>query len=130
MNLSAIFAAKGHKKMYVVISGEKGEGKTTELLRLCATHLKEKKTVVFLTTKEDYDGFASTLEEMGAKDLKHYYRPMYAKDLQSVMEVAHRPYDVIALDGYSKLEDKQYEELMKLTNERGVIISTSQKYSN
>ena len=30
--------------MYVVISGEKGEGKTTELLRLCATHLKEKKT--------------------------------------------------------------------------------------
>ena len=33
--------------MYVVISGEKGEGKTTELLRLCATHLKEKKTVVF-----------------------------------------------------------------------------------
>lgn len=120
--------------MYVVISGEKGEGKTTELLRLCATHLKEKKTVVFLTTKEDYDGFASTLEEMGAKDLKHYYRPMYAKDLQSAMEVApiisHRPYDVIALDGYSKLEDKQYEELMKLTNERGVIISTSQKNSN
>ena len=59
---------------------------------------------------------------------------MYAKDLQSAMEVApiiaHRPYDVIALDGYSKLEDKQYEELMKLTNERGVIISTSQKYSN
>ena len=44
--------------MYVVISGEKGEGKTTELLRLCAAHLKEKKTVVFLTTKEDYDGFA------------------------------------------------------------------------
>ena len=72
--------------------------------------------MVFLTTKEDYDGFASILEEMGAKDLKHYYRPMYAKDLQSAMEVApiiaHRPYDVIALDGYSKLEDKQYEELL------------------
>ena len=120
--------------MYVIISGEKGEGKTTELLKMCATHLKEKKTVVFLTTKEDYDGFNSTLEEMGVKDLKYYYRPMYAKDLQSAMEVApivaHGPYDVIALDGYSKLEEKQYRELMKLTNERGIIISTVQKYLN
>ena len=66
MILSIIFAVKGHKKMYVVISGEKGEGKTTELLRLCATHLKEKKTVVFLTTKEDYDGFASRMASTNA----------------------------------------------------------------
>lgn len=119
--------------MYINIAGTTGEGKTTQLLKLCAIYLKEDRKVVFISDQEDCVDYSSTIKTMVDIDPSKNFRPVYAKDLATAIELApivdKKPYGIIALDGYDALTAQQYNDLMKLTEDKGIIISTSKMNS-
>ena len=117
--------------MVINIKAKTGEGKTKQLIEMCAneslTYPQHK--IIFVSCDIDCYDWKSTLASMGVSSFSNF-RIIYAEDVASMMDILpvvdHHPYDVIALDGYVLSGEQLLWLHNQANNGRGKIIYTSQ----
>lgn len=126
--------------MIINIIAPTGGSKTKTALEIASfLGLSHDEKVVYLTSDIDYTDWIPHIESIVGKEKLSTFRPVYAKDLESVKQIApyvdRLPYDIIILDGFAlelaKLSSNEFSSLINFlegftTNNSGKIIVTMQ----
>lgn len=118
--------------MIINISAKTGEGKTKQLIEMCANEIIRNNNikVIFVSTDKDCLEWTTYLKAICGDKYNNNFRPMYIQDTANMIEILpiidRPPYDVIALDGYI-LSGAQLRYLhSQANNGHGKVIYTTQ----
>lgn len=118
--------------MIINISAKTGEGKTKQLIEMCANEIIRNNNikVIFVSTDKDCLEWSDYLRAICGDKYNNNFRPMYIQDTTNMIEILpiidRPPYDIIALDGYI-LSGAQLRYLhSQANNGHGKVIYTTQ----
>ena len=118
--------------MIINISAKAGEGKTKQLIEMCANEIirNNKIKVIFISRDRDCAEWTSYVEAICGDKYNNNFRPIYIEDTSDIIKllpsIDRPPYNVIALDDYI-LSGAQLRYLhSQANNGYGKVIYTTQ----
>lgn len=120
--------------MFINISAKTGEGKTKQLIKMCANEIMDNSNikVIFVSTDINCIDWLPEVQRMCGDKYNHNFKPMYAGTMDDMLDILpvidKPPYDIIALDGYNifELNDSKIKFLHDMANHgRGKLFFTS-----
>ena len=118
--------------MIINISAKTGEGKTKQLIEMCANEIirNNNTKVIFISRDKDCVEWTPYVEAICGDKYNNNFRPIYIEDIRDMIKllpsIDRPPYNVIALDDYI-LSGAQLRYLhSQANNGHGKVIYTTQ----